>query len=941
MIVKSLTGFNWGKHKEINFDCDGPLVGVIGVNGSGKSTILTLVEFLITGEARDNLDTYVRNGEGNGGGEMTFQKYGKIGTISRQVGKTKKRSLEWDGKTYTKAAEVDKVMSEIFGADKKALANSVFVNQGTLEEVLFRDGADRKKAFIQLVNLSYCGTRAKQVETEIARLGATVVDLTPAKDEALLARNAAEATLARLDTEIQGYTDLSPLLATIRERNTATVNLQLLLTQIGDLELKRTEKENELDARLNGRTTEDLHTELHSIDQELTTKREAAETYRAIVGELTHYKNLEAEINADRNKLSTLTQELAVLNPQRMDPAARQAILDELNAQLSSHEWFIHFEAKIAETNAASATSVEALAALAPSLMKVNPRGLTNGQLDQETRELELAIQADGWYAHIAAQIDGKNRQYDELTETLAGLTVPEHASDMDSFEEQLKDKQSQLGLLERYEAMQIRISSCLGSACPDSADCPECGLKLANTFQLSNEELYAKSQMLAALREDVTNLETIIKTTREACTAYDRETQRIKTLQNKLTSELTALRKDQAKYAALPNVEESRSVLRVLQTNRQVLTDLQQQQRVLESTIQTYTEQLEQARDEQSRYARLEDPVRTTFVLQKLREQEEAIVRKEFSVGQVNASLRNNISSKQRYPLAIKHWASRNDYTNVELQRQLNEVTELNGRLQTARQAWELLQGTLGQLATLDREIQEKQVKVDEAQATVNAELPPELMVPGKTLTQLEAEMLVLEEQRKACAAQRDMAASNYQTCNTRFQDIVQRMADNQTVIDLLADLRRLRDLLSDDGLPLAYVKHRFDQLTAFTQEGLTKMNANFYVGADAERPLEFTFHRLDESDSVTMPMNKLSGGQRVRLCISFLMALQKCLIKDVGLLVLDEPLVHTDEAGIDQIVQFLSDMRSELKNAEHQIWVVDHNPKIGSALDKKLQLN
>ena len=37
-------------------------------------------------------------------------------------------------------------MAEIFGADKKAMANSVFVNQGTLEKVLFEEGADRTKA---------------------------------------------------------------------------------------------------------------------------------------------------------------------------------------------------------------------------------------------------------------------------------------------------------------------------------------------------------------------------------------------------------------------------------------------------------------------------------------------------------------------------------------------------------------------------------------------------------------------------------------------------------------------------------------------------------------------------------------------------------------------------------------------------------------------------
>jgi ABC-type Mn2+/Zn2+ transport system ATPase subunit len=137
-----------------------------------------------------------------------------------------------------------------------------------------------------------------------------------------------------------------------------------------------------------------------------------------------------------------------------------------------------------------------------------------------------------------------------------------------------------------------------------------------------------------------------------------------------------------------------------------------------------------------------------------------------------------------------------------------------------------------------------------------------------------------------------------------------------------------------------MAWVRYQFTHLAKLTQEALVKLNADFAIKIDESTDLEFTFQRLDEDSPVDLPMGKLSGGQRVRLCVAFLMAVQKRLVPEVGLLVLDEPSVHVDEAGVQSLADLLRDAAGELQNTEHQIWVVDHSPVIATALSKVKQL-
>jgi DNA repair exonuclease SbcCD ATPase subunit len=169
-------------------------------------------------------------------------------------------------------------------------------------------------------------------------------------------------------------------------------------------------------------------------------------------------------------------------------------------------------------------------------------------------------------------------------------------------------------------------------------------------------------------------------------------------------------------------------------------------------------------------------------------------------------------------------------------------------------------------------------------------------------------------------------------------LKDLECRAEKDQKKMLCITRLRELKDLMSRQGLPGRYVAHRFQQLAALTACHLAKMNAGFTVSIDTKEPLSFRFQRQD--DKTDLQMVKMSGGQRVRLSLAFLMAVQEALVPDVGLLVLDEPSMHLDSEGKESLAELLTETGRRLSSGETQVWVSDHAHELEPAFGAVLKL-
>lgn len=182
-------------------------------------------------------------------------------------------------------------------------------------------------------------------------------------------------------------------------------------------------------------------------------------------------------------------------------------------------------------------------------------------------------------------------------------------------------------------------------------------------------------------------------------------------------------------------------------------------------------------------------------------------------------------------------------------------------------------------------------------------------------------------QERAVAEAEQRHAAVERAITENDRHRTVIE-------------DLQGCQRLFHRDGLPIFYMRMRFGEIVELTSFYLAMLDSDFIVRADPERAVAFQFSRLTATTEVWFSQDKLSGGQRVRLTVAFLLAIQQLVIPDVGLLILDEPSMHLDEAGVDSLREMLQNIGKRLEGIEAQVIVCDHNPTIVSSLSRSTHL-
>lgn len=842
MRIKSLKATNYGRHEKINFDCDGAVVGLVGPNGSGKSTLLHLLSFLVTGESDDPAQTYVRNLDGNGSGELVFEKNGRRGVIFRQVGSTPKRSLEWDGKTYKSAKDVDRVMAEIFGADKKAIASAVFIKQGVLEGILFGDYAERRKMFIRVLNLAHCEQRARMVADQVRLLEQGIVDLAPA---ILESRRTLDSLAGRCSLELDalnGTADVSSTIRLVQTHRTAEARRDTLNQQLGQAHADEMLKLQTLQALLQSPQARWLDGAAGATSPVTQLEQTIADLLRqkAALDDLAWDWRRYAQLGAD------LAQVQVEIKQRRLE-------LDGLTGGLAVQAWQEqqHANWKVLETD----------------LQVASLRNMQQGQADKLRADLAkiTTLQKEASDALLRLHEEG----IDDVSMTAATRS--------------LDHDRGVLQFMERTLSMRERLGT--SEHC---SDCPECGLKLADPKALSVECLANHRALTQQQKTQVQARAAALQGHADTLRKWMGQHHEATKLLEDLTPRLADVERHLGLSASVRSSDVLRGAMDRIQAQMRLVAGTQTRLEALEATERTHTE----ARQKCER------------VLQAGAESAAAASGNALKVAE-------EITHKQSELTAAKVF--RQQYDN-----EAENLRQVSQRKQTIATDLEAV-SMMTKAATLDMLFQQFRVS---------------------TADQLEQMLQAMQDQRKLKEGALAELQKQVEAARVAVADLEKRQRADEGKLKLLEQLRSLRDLLLDSGLPARVVRHHFNHLTRLTQGFLREMNANFAITPDPDEDVSYQFVRLDTPDGVRLPMAKLSGGQRVRLCVSFLMAVQQWLVKDVGLLVLDEPTVHLDEEGVESLVDLLASMQQRLRNTDLQIWVCDHSPRVALAMEKVLTL-
>lgn len=828
MIITSVKLKNFGIHRELSFEPnEASVVGLLGQNGKGKSTVLKGIEFAFTGGLDDNASTYIRRGEKRAEVEVAFIKNGRKGSIYRKITPTTStRELQWEGeeKPKTRSAEVDALLAEILGADKQAVANAVFLAQGSLDKILFGDQTDREKLFTRLVNISHIEKVSRVLKGKIAALAGGLEDLSVLRDEINTSLATAEDNLRRLDLELRSKPDrlyqvswlerrlaldrsVAGLSATLERTSGAHALAEHQLKS--QLEIHRAESAEVLEQRADlqqqmlARAREDLN----QMDQGLL-RRQVLEQNRGFARQLTE-------------RLTTTRARVEALKP--------LAGTDITGLKISIAQEHARQKSEITGRDLTQRVQ----------LVTSHLQGVMNEPMIDERTVTALATEKD---AH--------HRAISELDLTIKTLSATIEAK-----------------------------AAALAQGC----NCPVC--ERAIEPDLIRPERLQKLQERRA--ELATQFGQLHARHRELTEAKSDRDSRYKHWAEELTRVVTAQGKWREEHAKFPAV-----------------LDL--------AALEAQCQQVEAALTE----------IRTLTA-------NEAVDMRQL------AEVNRKLAAEQQFDLS--------GFTEEKRRPMLDLVNRLELQQKQAQTAWLTVKPMVAQTLRMSGEVKTLQQQLQEARTTledVNRTRPADLLEPDETF---EAVLKVIQQyqiERQQLSGQLIQVREQVEMLRRRQVELRQREETTLARRRAVEDLRQVDEALERGGLPMMYVTYRFQQLVELTQRNLGLLEANFTVALDPERPVSFRFTPLDDPGVEDMPQSKLSGGQRVRLAVAFLLSVQQLLMPELGLLVLDEPSTHLDAEGVESLKELLLNMSQTLHNAQHQVWIVDHQPALEPALGACLRV-
>jgi len=182
--IKRLELVDYCQHSDRVIDFSSGVTGIIGSNGKGKSNIINGLRFALRGQSRTagkKVDDLRWGAKGAGSVVLEFELNGTNIKVERSI-KISKAKLriggvgDIGGRLVEGTKEVNATLEELLGIDGKMIDNTIFVEQGKMEDILFEEPAKRAAGFQSLFKTAYAETLRDRLQTIIN--DSTVIDYT-------------------------------------------------------------------------------------------------------------------------------------------------------------------------------------------------------------------------------------------------------------------------------------------------------------------------------------------------------------------------------------------------------------------------------------------------------------------------------------------------------------------------------------------------------------------------------------------------------------------------------------------------------------------------------------------------------------------------------------------------------------------------------------------
>lgn len=175
MLLKAITLRNYRKYKNADVEFPDGVIGIIGLNGVGKTTLVEAIGWVLFGHhaARTKKEFIKREGTPQNEAcrvALEFELEGDSYKVVREMaGKNlvPKASLLINGKLITNnAEEVTGVIEDKIGMDYQSFFTSVFARQKELNALSSMKAAERKKLILRMLGIERIEKSVQTIRTD-------------------------------------------------------------------------------------------------------------------------------------------------------------------------------------------------------------------------------------------------------------------------------------------------------------------------------------------------------------------------------------------------------------------------------------------------------------------------------------------------------------------------------------------------------------------------------------------------------------------------------------------------------------------------------------------------------------------------------------------------------------------------------------------------------
>ena len=153
MKLKKLCLHNYCQHTDRSLSLDGNIIAVVGHNGSGKSNLLSSLQFAFTGDVPGVTKADLLSwGAQEGYVEVHFEHNGTQCKIHRDI-QSSGAIFHYGDEVYRSASAVAAGLKTHLDLDKDLMKQAVFVRQAEVDAILFTDPRVRELAFQKLLGI--------------------------------------------------------------------------------------------------------------------------------------------------------------------------------------------------------------------------------------------------------------------------------------------------------------------------------------------------------------------------------------------------------------------------------------------------------------------------------------------------------------------------------------------------------------------------------------------------------------------------------------------------------------------------------------------------------------------------------------------------------------------------------------------------------------------